>query len=246
MSYVNNSSSDESEISSQIQNFHNGDSSSNTTSIPSYFTSNSNSTSTTETYESLTHLATNEMEESGNGGDSDEEHETFMKDIQHCCANIAMLRLDEFAAEELTILEDGNELLVEEDTYSEEEEARVTTAPIPKVPDDWHPHAPNLAAGEPASFSSVDNPGGWDEYCFRPKFTSTRGGGRKKYMYFCLPTGAVPVKADSSGKQIDGGWEFFYNGWESNFSFSNSQDGQANDPHVFRDGATRDNLFPGQ
>ena len=100
-----------------------------------------------------------------------------------------------------------------------------------QIPSDWSAPAPKIARGKPAEFSAVDGPGDWDNYCFRPKFLSK---GNKKYLHHSLPTGAVTVSKDDSndGMKMEGGWEFFYQGWKSNNSF--------------RDGATKENLFPAE
>ena len=99
----------------------------------------------------------------------------------------------------------------------------------PQIPPDWRPHAPKVSKGQPRLFSQVDNPGRWDEFCFRPKFQAKAP---QKYLYHSLPTGARPVPKDNrnGGKRMDGGWEFFYKGWESE--------------ECHRDGATRENVFP--
>ena len=57
--------------------------------------------------------------------------------------------------------------------------------------------------------------------------------GPKKYVHHSLPTGVIPVPENIDGKRIDDGWEFFYRGWEGT-------------DRVFRDGATKDNVFPSE
>ena len=54
---------------------------------------------------------------------------------------------------------------------------------IAEVPQGWIP--PNAKPDKP-SFQSVDNPGEWSEYSFRPKFST-----QKKYMRHEVPTGAT-------------------------------------------------------
>ncbi len=104
------------------------------------------------------------------------------------------------------------------------------TAPALKLlgtPTNWLAPARKEAKGEPL-FLEVDNPGGWDEYTYRPEF-STKG--EKKYVRHVLPTGASPV-AEVDGKRMVGPWEFFYGGWKD--SGYNS----------FRDGASKSEPFP--
>ena len=50
-----------------------------------------------------------------------------------------------------------------------------------------------------------------------------------------MPAGATVVPKDpETGKRIAGGYEFYYNGWKQ----------PINDPSLWREGASRDNLFP--
>jgi hypothetical protein len=45
---------------------------------------------------------------------------------------------------------------------------------MPSVPPDWIPPNPKVSKGEPKLFDSVDNPGGWEEFTYRPKFKKKR------------------------------------------------------------------------
>jgi hypothetical protein len=102
---------------------------------------------------------------------------------------------------------------------------------ITSAPPDFKPKVPNTAKGEP-SFLSLDNPGNWSEYTFRPEFAKKDKGG--KYTYHSLPTGAVPVPI-KDGKREAGGWEFHYKGWKHD---------SVDDAPSFRSGASPENLFP--
>jgi hypothetical protein len=98
---------------------------------------------------------------------------------------------------------------------------------LPGPPTNWLAPTRKVASGEPL-FIDVDNPGGWDEYTYRPEF-STKG--EKKYVKHVLPTGATPV-AEVDGKRSVGAWEFFYGGWKD---LGNNN---------FRDGASKAQPFP--
>ena len=101
---------------------------------------------------------------------------------------------------------------------------------IKEIPDDWTCPRVNVEAGEP-QFEDVDNPGNWDRYCFRPKFTGSKE--TRKYTHHALPAGAQPVPANTDdGKRIVNGWEFHYKSCES------IGNGDA------RHSATTENLFP--
>ena len=103
----------------------------------------------------------------------------------------------------------------------------------PTAPKNWKPAKVASHLGQPdVSFSDNDNPGGWSEYTFAPKFQYKKMK-REKYLYHAMPAGATPVPKNNDGKSTADGFEFFYNGWMR----------EVTDP-VFRSGATRDNLFP--
>ena len=72
------------------------------------------------------------------------------------------------------------------------------------VPDDWEDPPPAVEKDEPP-FESIDNPGEWSSFSFRPVFKKSAGRSAAKYQYHCLPTGCVPVEKDQNGKRtIDG------------------------------------------
>ena len=74
-------------------------------------------------------------------------------------------------------------------------------------------------------FSEVDNPGGWDLFTYRAKFTKD-----KKYDQHCLLTLAEPVGKNEDGVRAINGWTFDYTG----------HTGSSN----YRNGSTNENLFP--
>ena len=103
---------------------------------------------------------------------------------------------------------------------------------LPAPPTDRKPPYIKVEKGEP-HFESVDNPGKWSEYNFRPEFEKKATGGH--YQGRTLPTGATPVPASGpGGKRVAGGWEFHYYGW----------DGGSWSPSLGRGDASFKNLMP--
>ena len=51
------------------------------------------------------------------------------------------------------------------------------TTSLPQVPPDWKPPAPK--SNEPKNFEDVDNPGGWNEFTYHPKFYKPKKGDKK-------------------------------------------------------------------
>jgi hypothetical protein len=100
---------------------------------------------------------------------------------------------------------------------------------VPKVPEDYVEPEVNHDRNEPL-FEDVDNPGEWPRYCFQPKFESRSN--TSQYKHHAMPTGAIPVPADTNNgtRKIDG-WEFFYKGW-------------SNPDSPYRRGAKTGDLFP--
>ena len=92
-----------------------------------------------------------------------------------------------------------------------------------KVPAEWKAPLPNVANQQP-KFESVDNPGEWPEYSFRP---NPRG----KYQYHRLPTVVTPVPKNEGGTREVDGWEFHYQGWKGS-------------KNIWRDGANSANPYP--
>jgi hypothetical protein len=103
---------------------------------------------------------------------------------------------------------------------------------LPQPADSWNPNRPIKADKLEPEFTAIDNPGNWDPYTFQPTFLKTAGG---RYFGHQLPTGAMPVPVNQeTSTRSHSGWEFHYQGWKRTDA----------DPPAFRDGATRDNLFP--
>ena len=113
---------------------------------------------------------------------------------------------------------------------------------LPAHPDDWKPDNPKENKGEPSAFDKIDNPGGWTPFTFRPKFKRSKEGKVGEYLYHAMPTGVTPIPADTNGKRTCQGWEFHYKGWELPPPLRQPDDGDFS--HVFRNGATRENMFP--
>ena len=161
--------------------------------------------------------AIEELNEEGAGEDSDDEDGAFFNDIHNAAAESSRHRLESLQFNESVVLEEGNEMEItnknnEENNNSNSDsddsfEVRLTQRSLgPQIPADWRPHAAKVAKGQPHCFSQVDNPGRWEEYCFRPKFQAKTP---QKYLFHSLPTGAKLVPEDKNGKRIEGGWEFF-------------------------------------
>ena len=83
---------------------------------------------------------------------------------------------------------------------------------IHNVPDYWEVPSPAVEKGE-TPFESIDNPGEWSSFSFRPVFKKSAGSRVAQYQHHCLPTGCVPVEKNENGKRVIDGWEFFYKGW---------------------------------
>ena len=84
---------------------------------------------------------------------------------------------------------------------------------LPQVPADWKRPPPK--SNEPKDFEDVDNPGGWNEFTYRPKFYKPKKGDKKApglkkgdYLHHALPTGATVVKEDDNGIRKVGDWHF--------------------------------------
>ena len=102
---------------------------------------------------------------------------------------------------------------------------------VASVPPEWKMPEPKIEMEEP-NFDSVDNPGSWDAYSFRPKYKKEKGG-PKKYEKHQLPSGCTPVPVNSEQKREMGDWEFFYSGWEPE-----------NNDGVCREDTSLKDLFP--
>ena len=170
------------------------------------------------------------LENDADGGDSDVEGEE-MQDFMEV-ANVANAEKNETAYDMFDVNEDvfsfaiadkhvKNNIIIDEDEILKK---------VHRPPEGWVAPAPQSSA-EPA-FASLDNPGGWSDYVYTPRYKAPRGG-TKTYQYHCLPTGCTVAPKDNEGRYKVGDWEFFYTGWETKL-----------DKNRMRNGATPDNLFP--
>ena len=102
---------------------------------------------------------------------------------------------------------------------------------LPSIPDNWKPKKANTYLKE-KPFAKVDNPGGWPEYCYTPKFDGV--GNIIKYAHHSLLTGTMPVatKSKSKTRKVDD-WKFHYDGWKTGSSTV-----------LARHGANTNDLFP--
>jgi len=100
----------------------------------------------------------------------------------------------------------------------------------PGAPDAWKPKDVKTGLGEP-EHGKVDNPGGWSEFTFRPKWKAKKKI-PSEHLYHQLPTGATPVPKDKDGKRVVNGWQCHYDNWMSDAEVP------------FWDGAERDGMFP--
>ena len=172
--------------------------------------------------------------EDADGGDSDVEGvESEVFDEAYVKAMIARnsheggLHVEEINSGEIAFV------IAEDGVMDGVEDANLLEQILSKVPEDWSIPEKKGGDTEP-DFETVDNPGNWNSFIFRPVYKKTGTGKNAKYSYVKheLPTGCRPVPLNKEGKREVNGWEFFYKGWESK-KFKDA-----------RDGATPDNLFP--
>ena len=182
----------------------------------------------------INHFNKLEMQDA-DGGDSDIEGEEFeIFDAAYAksvidrknndgedCIHIKEINNGDIAfviAEDGVFIEDGNDIDLNNLVH--------------KPPNDWVP-PPKKNDTDP-DFDSLDNPGNWSNFIYRPVYKKTGKGSLANYKYIRheLPTGCSVVPPNKEGKRLANGWEFFYNGWKSK-----KKSGA-------RDGATPDNLFP--
>ena len=171
--------------------------------------------------------------ENAGASDSEAEEDDDDDDEEDDCAEKKMLD-DMFAAEDNKAVDPEAEQapvgVMKSETDNEQWEYGAPPGwQPPAPPETWKPNKPRN--GQPTGhFSTLDNPGGWSQYSFQPRFEAKAGG---KYLYHCLPTGATPVPPNVDGKRFASGWEFNYRGWA-----------RAEADRIFRDGANRENMFP--
>ena len=190
------------------------------------------SSSLIDSNEAIAKMLEDDEKQSGDGGTSDAEGEGFdiVNDFQDAMASVDC----DCNQSEHDIIEDD---IADDDINCHVMEAiesamcGIDGAPEgwlpPKAPDNWM-HMPSMAKGEPP-FASIENPGNWSDFTFRPKFD------KGTYSHHEMPAGAVPVKKDPvTGKRMHRGYEFFYDGWMLTDS----------NPQYSCQGAMKDNMFP--
>ena len=178
------------------------------------------------------------IKQTGDGGTSDGEGEGFemMNDLQEAAR---------------IVTRDGqvnDREGIEDDVCDDEQNCTVSEivpgappsldgAPVGWIkPGPWEKwsYSHKLEKGEP-HFNSVDNPANWSSATFKGVVGTGQTG---KYSHHEMPAGATPVpKNQQTGKRENGGYEFFYSGWEL-------PEEDRDNPKFTRSGATRDNLFP--
>lgn len=199
--------------------------------------------SVVETNEMIREMAMADYRNNGDGGDSDEEGEGGFEVVE---SMLECTSARERATNDHQEIEANVSDAMENCTYANVADATTgnsDTAPaalkgapegwIPPQPDSrFNPDTQTLGPGEPP-FSTVDNPGNWSQYTFRPKFEGK--GASRQYKSHEMPAGATPVPLNNEGKRIcEDGWEYFYTPWKH----------PKNDPSFYREGATRDDFFP--
>ena len=76
---------------------------------------------------------------------------------------------------------------------------------FPTVPEDYR---------HQNDFDGIDNPGGWSNYIYTPKYTKPpKPGLPGKYLYHGLPSGATPVPGEGTVRSYMG-WDFHYDLWD--------------------------------
>jgi hypothetical protein len=152
-----------------------------------------------ESEETIRAEANREYTQAGDGGDSDEEGDeaNLHNESVNVAARLGMIG-DDFDDVDLDVNDDGEQLCC-----------------LPGAPNNWLPPQPPLTfkgyqpkGNAPPTFEDVDNPAGWTDYMFQPKYKSNN------YECHLSPTGARVVPAGSDGKRVINGWEFHYNGWD--------------------------------
>ena len=168
-----------------------------------------------------------DIEETGDGGDSDVEGE-LCEELDCAVAESELERRAHHHDNEIAEFTDRNLTIL-----TAEEQSKITNENdlqqyVPTPPKDWLPDIPKTHLDQPC-FSDVDNPGSWSQYSYRPEFNTSAKGG--KYKGHFLPTGATPVEVNSDGSRTCGAWTFHYKGWE-------------NETEYKRTGVNDDDLFP--
>ena len=183
-------------------------------------------------------LMKRDLAERGNGLDSDEEGTGYdvKNDLSQAAADSAFDQMinDRLQLED-NVLDDEDNLHMCVGSPDDIEPCQLEGAPpgwFPPGPKEGWQYKQKTAKNEP-HFSTVDNPGGWSPFTFRPHFAERYQTGT--YMHHVTAGGAIPVPInEETGKRTSGNWEFFYNGWKQ----------EDPNPNYVRTGANKDTIFP--
>ena len=162
-------------------------------------------------------LGTADLKKTGDGGDSDCEHEDGQLFISE--------------RDEDNIFEPAEKIIEDDDVDNDELPPMLIGVPDgwekPGPPPDWTPPLPKVGTDCP-DWDDVDNPGDWDPYSYQARYSSKTG----KYKGHRTPTGATVVPEVDGARTVNG-WSVTYDGsWTSS----------ANTPH--RHGASEGNILP--
>ena len=168
-----------------------------------------------------------EIEETGDGGDSDVEGEVC-QDLDIAFEEAESDRAIHQYDNDITNFTDRTVTMLSDDERIKFEAQSELQQYIPSPPDGWKSEGRKIELNEP-SFAELDNPGNWCEFAFRPEFNPSNKGGTYKGHF--LPTGVRPVPLNENNERVISDWQFHYDGWKSNNEF-------------MRSGVSSDNLFP--
>ncbi len=177
-----------------------------------------------------------DIRECGNGEDSDQEGSVSG-------LHNAAVRAKTIVSTSGKVVDDDADCIDEEgvpsDAAAEVEFTATPPGSILNAPNGWKPPcAPESWTGYTAcdkrhdapEEEDIDNPGCWDLFSFRPKYSSD-----KKYIGHFTPAGAKVLKSNAAGKRIIDGWQLYYNGWHCD---------EFDKGTYVRGDATRENLKP--
>ena len=145
-----------------------------------------------------------EIQESGDGGDSDIDGD-LIEELDEAKREAKLDNRVHKEDNEVVEFNDRNVIKVSESESERDDLEKF----IPSIPESWEPSERKVDEPE---FSSVDNPGNWNQYIFRPEFE--KGGGKYKGHFQATGVTPVPLGTDGISRSV-GDWNFFYNGWES-------------------------------
>ena len=151
-----------------------------------------------------------EMEESGDGGDSDVEGD-LAEELDDAVQEAVSDKRSHIEDQEVVEFSDRN--IVKLSSSKSKKWNSELEKYIPSIPDNWKPDDIRSEQGEP-EFDQVDNPGNWNDFIFSPEFELGRSRAGTYKGHF-LPIGATPVPISSNdGTRSINDWQIFYNGWE--------------------------------